>query len=104
MKVTVNSWKWSAKGETWHVDDNYFTGSKDECNSLLSRNDLSREFLRDRAVQLCTCCVCGCTVYTFCQESYPTFNWPLRRTIKLCLELLSPGRQILQLHHHVGTI
>ena len=37
---------------------------------------------------------------SYCQKSYPSFKWPLRRTIKLCLELFCQVvSQILQLHH-----
>ena len=28
-------------------------------------NDLSHACSRDRAVQICMCCVCGCTVYMY---------------------------------------
>ena len=48
---------------------------------------------------------------SFRQDSYPGFNWPLRSTIKLCLEFFMPGRQSSQhhhlldeLYHHVVTI
>ena len=32
---------------------------------------------------------------SFCLESYPTFNWPFRSTIKLCLELFC---QVIKSH------
>ena len=55
----------AARNETWYVDDNYFEGTRmcdaEFCSSWATRVHVMK---CDRAVQICTCCICGCTVHT----------------------------------------
>ena len=73
--VRENLCLWSvssaAKNDIWHVDDSCFKDTK-MCKPW-SWATRVRVIKCDHAVQLCTCCICGCTVHIF-WNTLCTFN------------------------------
>ena len=72
MRENLCLWSVSgaARNETWHVDDKCFRDTK-MCDPEPSSSSATRVRVLNCvvAVQLCTCCICGCTVDTQCRNT-----------------------------------